>query len=77
MTTPAQQLQDWTVNDAQGWTRTFIDKGAACAYAVRNASADKPTIVVAPDGERTLVMRVDPKVEIHAVRRLTGSGATA
>lgn len=68
--------EDWLVVDGYGQTGTFVDKGDACAYAVRNAWADRPTIVTAPDGEQTLVLRVDPKVEIHAVRRLTGSGAT-
>ncbi|MEV7265636.1 hypothetical protein AB0N38_18975 [Micromonospora aurantiaca] len=69
-------IDDWTVTDALGQTRTFTDKGPACAYAVRNARADRATVVTAPDGERTLVLRVDPAVEIHAVRRLTGGGTT-
>lgn len=69
-------IEDWTVTDAGGYTRTFTDKGPACAYAVRNARADRATVVIAPDGERTLVLRVDPAVEIHAVRRLTGGGTT-
>lgn len=65
-------IEDWTVEDAYGQHRTFTDKGPACAYAVRNARADRATVVVAPDGERTLVLRIDPNVEIVALRRLTG-----
>ncbi|WP_276469469.1 hypothetical protein [Micromonospora tulbaghiae] len=44
---------------------------------MRNARADKATVVIAPDGERTLVLRIDPAVEVHAVRRLTGWGTIA
>lgn len=72
MTGPAE---DWLVQDPDGTTRTFVDKGPA--HAVRNARSDRATIVVAPDGERTLVLRVDAKVEVHAVRRLTGPGVPA
>ncbi|MET8908362.1 hypothetical protein [Micromonospora sp. NPDC004551] len=70
-------MEDWTVEDAYGQTRTFVDKGPACAYAVRNARADKATVVVAPNGERTLVLRIDPQVEVVTLRRLAGGGTTA
>lgn len=71
-----QPMEDWLVLDAYGQTRIFTDPGPAAAYAVSNARADRPTVVVDPNGEKTLVVRVDPQVEIQAVRRLTGSGAT-
>jgi hypothetical protein len=64
---------DWTVNDPyEGSPRTFTGREAALAYAHGTARSDRATLVTAPDGEQTLILRVDPRVQIQAVRPLTG-----
>lgn len=65
--------EDWVVRDGYGGqVHVFAAAPAALAYAHEVARSDRPTIVVAPDGTQTLVIRVDPRVQIQAVRPLTG-----
>jgi hypothetical protein len=70
----AEPIADWTVYDGYGTTRTFTTDVPAMAYALRTARTDRATLIVAPDGVETLVMRVDPCVQLQAVRNLTGGG---
>lgn len=66
---------DWTVTDPYGGeTHVFTSDVPALAYAVETARSDRATLVTAPDGVQTLVLRVDPRVQIQAVRPLTGGG---
>lgn len=76
MTTMANDpTGDWRVTDAYGGTdHTFTVDVSALAYAVHSARSDRATLITAPDGVQTLVLRVDPRVQIQAVRPLTGGG---
>lgn len=66
---------DWTVTDpSSGDVHTFTSDLPALAYAVRTARSDRATLITAPDGVQTLVLRVDPRVQIQAVRPLTPGG---
>jgi hypothetical protein len=66
---------DWTVNDPYGGApRVFTGREAALAYAHGTARSDQATLVTAPDGEQILILRVDPRVQIQAVRPLTPGG---
>ena len=68
-------IGDWTVTDPYGGREhIFTSDVPAFANALRNARTDRATIITAPDGTQTLVLRVDPNVQIQAVRPLTGGG---
>jgi hypothetical protein len=70
-----EPIGDWTVTDPyDAAVHTFTVDVSALAYAVRTARTDRATFITAPDGVQTLVLRVDPRVTIQAVRPLTGGG---
>jgi hypothetical protein len=70
-----EPVGDWTVTDPYGGqTHIFTSDVPAFAYAVHTARSDRATLITAPDGVQTLVLRVDPRVQIQAVRPLTGGG---
>lgn len=72
---PHEPVGDWTVTDPYGGeVHTFTQDVPALAYAVHVARTDRATVITAPGGEQTLVLRVDPRVTIQAVRPLTGGG---
>lgn len=77
-----EPVADWRVPDAYWYVtdpdhitdHVFTSDMPAFAHAVHNARTDRATLITAPDGVQTLVLRVDPHVQIQAVRPLTGGG---
>jgi hypothetical protein len=70
-----EPVGDWIVTDPHGGDdHVFTSDVPAFAFAVYNARSDRATLITAPYGEQTLVLRVDPRVQIQAVRPLTGGG---
>lgn len=70
-----EPIGDWTVTDPyDGRDRVFTSDVPAFAYALHHCRSDRATLITAPDGVQTLVLRVDPRVTIQAVRPLTGGG---
>jgi hypothetical protein len=63
----------WVVDDPYARTpHAFERPDLAMAYAASVSRSDRPTIVTDPEGVQVLVLRVDPRVTVQAVRNLTG-----
>lgn len=74
MTAANEPVGDWRVTDPYGPDHVFTSDVPAFAYAIHNCRTDRATLITAPDRAQYLVMRVDPRVTIQAVRPLTGGG---
>jgi hypothetical protein len=65
--------ESWMVQDPYGRIdHVFERPDLAMAYAGSVSRSDRPTIVTDPEGVQVLVLRVDPRVTVQAVRNLTG-----
>lgn len=65
--------ESWMVQDPYGRIdHMFERQDLAMSYAGSVSRSDRPTIVTDPDGVQVLVLRVDPRVTVQAVRNLTG-----
>lgn len=63
----------WTVTDPYAGTRhDFETSEQAMAHAASVSRSDRATVVTDPESVRVVVMRVDPRVTLQAVRNLTG-----
>lgn len=69
-----ETVPQWMVIDpyAKEGEHTFESPGLALLYAASVARSDRPTFVVDPAGADVVVMVVDPRVTLQAVRHLTG-----